>query len=77
MRQVRKADNLTTSLGTLTSWKPLGHSRPVAGLIYLFISNQATIASFQIHSESLFPGNPAIQRQGVQATGSVIKNTDN
>jgi hypothetical protein len=36
---VRKADNLTTilvllswNLGTLTSWNPLGHSRPVKGL---------------------------------------------
>jgi hypothetical protein len=24
------------NLGTLTSWKPLGHSRPVTGLLYLF-----------------------------------------
>jgi hypothetical protein len=23
-------------MGTLTSWNPLGHSRPVTGLIYLF-----------------------------------------
>ena len=38
---MRKADNLTTmplsrNLGTLTSWNPLGLSRPVMGLI-LFI----------------------------------------
>ena len=26
---------LSRNLGTLTSWKPLGHSRPVTGLIYL------------------------------------------
>jgi len=41
---VRKADNLTTILcrcheiwGNLTSWNPLGHSRPVTGLIYLYL----------------------------------------
>jgi len=38
---VRRADNLTTilcrcheNLGTLTSWNPLGLSRPVTGLLY-------------------------------------------
>ena len=43
MRPVHKADNLTTflcrlswNLGTLTSWNPLGHSRPVTGLLYLY-----------------------------------------
>ena len=46
---VRKADNLTTilgplsrNLGTLTSWNPLGQSRPVTGLLYLltdFLTN--------------------------------------
>jgi len=36
------ADNLppscavVTKSGTLTSWNPLGHSRPVMGLIYIF-----------------------------------------
>ena len=44
MRPVHKADNLTTylplswNLGTLTSWNPLGHSRPVTGLIYLYLN---------------------------------------
>jgi hypothetical protein len=27
---------LSCNLGTLTSWNPLGHSRPVTGLLYLF-----------------------------------------
>ena len=27
---------LSLNLGTLTSWNPLGHSRPVTGLIYFF-----------------------------------------
>ena len=27
---------LSRNLGTLTSWNPLGHSRPVTGLLYLF-----------------------------------------
>jgi hypothetical protein len=41
---VSKADNLTTILcrchvicETLTSWNPLGHSRPVTGLLYPFL----------------------------------------
>jgi hypothetical protein len=44
MRPVRWADNLTTILcrcqeiwETLTSWKPLGHPRPVTGLLYLYL----------------------------------------
>jgi len=28
---------LSRNLGTLTSWNPLGHSRPVMGLLYLNI----------------------------------------
>ena len=28
---------LSWNLGTLTSWNPLGHSRPVTGLIYLLL----------------------------------------
>jgi hypothetical protein len=28
-------------LGTLTSWNPLGHSRPVTGLLYLLVKNKA------------------------------------
>jgi hypothetical protein len=24
-------------MGTLTSWNPLGHSRPVMGLLYLYL----------------------------------------
>jgi hypothetical protein len=29
---------LSRNLGTLTSWNPLGHSRPVTGLLYLFFT---------------------------------------
>jgi hypothetical protein len=29
---------LSRNLGTLTSWNPLGHSRPVTGLLYLLLS---------------------------------------
>jgi predicted transcriptional regulator len=39
-----KADNLydqpvplSINLGTLTSWNPLGHSRPVTGHLYLYL----------------------------------------
>ena len=41
---MRKADKpyhlpvlLSRNLGSLTSWNPLGHSRPVMGLIYLYL----------------------------------------
>jgi hypothetical protein len=30
---------LSWNLGTLTSWNPLGHSRPVTGHLYLYINN--------------------------------------
>ena len=40
---MRKADNhyhhpvpLSCNLETLTSWNPLGHSRPVTGVLYLY-----------------------------------------
>ena len=43
-RSVHKDDNLTTilfsfscNLETLTSWNPLSHSRPVTGLLYLYL----------------------------------------
>jgi hypothetical protein len=29
---------LSRNLGTLTSWNPLGHTRPVMGLLYLYHS---------------------------------------
>jgi len=42
-RPVRRVDNLTTficrlpwNLGASTSWNPLGLSRPVMGLMYLY-----------------------------------------
>jgi len=30
---------LSCNLGTLTSWNPVGHSRPVTGLLYLLPNN--------------------------------------
>jgi hypothetical protein len=37
MRPVRKADKL---LGTLTSWNPLSHARPVTGQLTLYICDR-------------------------------------
>ena len=34
---------LSCNLGTLTFWNPLGHSRPVTGLIYLYTSSHTGI----------------------------------
>ena len=37
--------SLSRNLGTLTSWNPLSHSRPVKGLLYLYLYfRQATIS---------------------------------
>jgi hypothetical protein len=34
---------LSCNLGTLTSWNPLGHSRPVTGLLYLLHNKEEPI----------------------------------
>ena len=34
---------LSWNLGTLTSWNPLGHSRPVTGLLFLFLPYSRTL----------------------------------
>ena len=36
---------LSWNLGTLTSWNPLGHSRPVKGLLYLLLKDVLYIQS--------------------------------
>jgi hypothetical protein len=33
---------LSRNLGTLTSWNPLGHSWPVTGLLYLYLTTTTT-----------------------------------
>jgi len=56
---MRKADNLTTILcrcheiylGTLTSWNPLGHSKPVTGLLYLYLTGSPSNLATQELSE--------------------------
>ena len=51
---VGKADNLTTILcfvmksGNLNSWNPLGHSRPVTGLLYLYLLCEQLFKVFQV-----------------------------
>ena len=43
MRPYHLSVPLSRNLGTLTSWNPLGHSRPVMGLLYLlWIGNLET-----------------------------------
>ena len=56
-RQVRKADNLTTlllplsrNLETLTSWNPLGLSRPVMGLLYLYLLHRKRQKNYTVFS---------------------------
>jgi len=50
-RPVRKPDNLTTilsrNMGTLTSWKPRGHSRPVTGLLLLKFNYDKVLFEFR------------------------------
>ena len=45
---------LSWNLWTLTSWNPLGHSRPVTGLLYLFLRTSCT-TSFNIQKFSVLP----------------------
>jgi hypothetical protein len=33
-------------MGNLTSWNPLGHSRPVTGLLYLYLYNPQNTTNF-------------------------------
>ena len=69
-RLVLRADNLTTfmcwlswNLGISTSWNPQGLSRPVMGLLYLYLSwTVATIAFFDIISSSFKDNHPIIPR---------------
>jgi hypothetical protein len=56
MQPVRKADNLSNivcrlsrNLGTLTSWNPLGHSRPVMGLLLYILYGAYIQTSFSIY----------------------------
>jgi hypothetical protein len=53
---------LSCNLRTLTSWNPLGHSRPVTGLLYLFTCNtvarkmyniESVLAHHSVHRESI------------------------
>jgi len=64
-RPVRRADNLTTfvcrlswNLGASTSWNPQGLSRPVMGLLYLYLYSflpcHQTEASVQLHVPGRF-----------------------
>ena len=45
---------LSCNLGTLTSWNPLGLSRPVMGLLYLsFADSKAKIAAFRVTTSTV------------------------
>jgi len=46
--------------GTLTSWKPLGHSRPVMGLIYLYCLTMNMGAGWSsLSADKILPINTA------------------
>jgi len=42
-------------MGTLTSWNPLGHSRPVTGLLYLY-SEEISEVWLHVFSNSVLDG---------------------
>ena len=44
---------MSCNLGTLTSWNPLGHSRPVTGLLYLFLLLQYLVIGVLCYSALL------------------------
>jgi len=39
---------LSCNLGTSTSWNPLGHSRPVTGLLYLYLSLLFSVLIYKV-----------------------------
>ena len=56
---------LSRNLGTLTSWNPLGLSRPVTGLLYLYLVVHSTAPSIlvtlkNISVRDLISGPPVI-----------------
>jgi hypothetical protein len=65
---------LSRNLGTLTSWNPLGHSRPVTGLLYLYIqvSRSVTVrvvCTVELHFSGLIGTASHMDRQIIQITG--------
>jgi hypothetical protein len=42
-------------MGTLTSWNPLGHSRPVTRLLYLYYFNIITVPILNIRHDTAGP----------------------
>ena len=67
---------LSWNLGTLTSWNPLGHSRPVTGLLYLF--TMGIIPNKLLKSLKLRYMRPAVcftmQRAVMLNTGHIVRN---
>jgi hypothetical protein len=49
---------LSRNLGTLTSWNPLGHSRPVTGLLYLLQFQNIYCTVFQTKVSTLRKRKP-------------------
>jgi len=39
---------LSWNLGILTSWNPLGHSRPGTGLLYLYLNSKGNCSHLKI-----------------------------
>ena len=59
---------LSRNLGTLTSWNPLGHSRPVTGLIYHYLLLHFAFSTMYISLRSHYDLglDPACNRKGHQ-----------
>ena len=59
---------LSRNLGTLTSWKPLGHSRPVMGLLLLwwrvFVTSRTAKADLYSCSTSVHQRNICLSHPG-------------
>ena len=57
---------MSWNLGTLTSWNPLGHSRPSMGLIYFYTPLQCAAAVCTNTLAVLLPCYPFIDSQNIE-----------
>jgi len=64
---------LSRNLGTLTSWNPLGLSRPVMGLLYLSLYMFRTVFPSIIRSSTLYIQQQAFVRQILLSAGRKTK----
>ena len=69
---------LSWNLGTLTSWNPLGHSRTLTGLLYIFIYSTTNVVKRTLLNVTFISTLPALlffsqlERYGIRYTYSCL-----